>query len=36
MKKVINVMKNCVKWYFDQVAKTYVMTPTGMIIPRDC
>lgn len=35
MKKVINVVKKAAKWYFNQVARTYVMTPTGMVIPRD-
>lgn len=35
MKKVINFMKKAAKWYFNQMAKTYTMTPTGMIIPRE-
>lgn len=32
--KLFKLIKKAVKWYFIQVSKTYVMTPTGMIIPR--
>lgn len=31
MKRVLNLMKRGAKWYFNQVAKSYALTPTGSI-----
>ncbi len=31
MKRVLNLMKEGVKWYFNKCAEAYYMTPTGII-----
>lgn len=31
MRKVINVVKKAAKWYFEQAAKSYAWTPSGIV-----
>lgn len=31
MRRVLNLMKKCAKWYFEQSAKSYAWAPTGCI-----
>lgn len=33
MKKITNNLKKAIKWYFEQIAKTNVCCPSGMIPP---
>lgn len=33
MKRVLNLMKKAVKWYFDQNAKNYTWLTTGALPP---
>lgn len=31
MKKVVNLLKKAVKWYFNLAAQSYMWTPTGIV-----
>lgn len=33
--KLLQLIKQAVKWYFRRMSETYVMTPTGMVLPRE-
>lgn len=33
--KAIKLIKSAFKWYFEQAAKSYAWTPTGMMIHQD-